>query len=45
VVPIRWEKSDLRDKTRFYLADGEELKVNPGKVWIEVVDTHTKVVF
>ena len=45
VAPIRWEKSDLRDKTRFYLADGEELKVNPGKVWIEVVDTHTKVVF
>ncbi len=45
VAPLRWEKNDLRDKTRFYLADGEELKINPGKVWIEVVDTRTKVVF
>ena len=45
VVPIRWKKNDLRDKTKFYFADGQELKISPGKVWIEVVDTRTKVVF
>ena len=45
VAPLRWKKDDLRDKTRFYLTTGEELKINPGKVWIEVVDTRTRVVF
>ncbi|NSW76341.1 MAG: DUF3048 domain-containing protein [Candidatus Atribacteria bacterium] len=45
VLPIRWEKKTLRDKTRFYYDNGEELRVNPGRVWIEIVDTKTKVVF
>jgi len=43
--PIRWEKKNLRDKTRFYYDNGEELRINPGRVWIEIVDTKVKVVF
>lgn len=44
VLPVRWEKKNLRDKTRFYYENGEELRVNPGRVWVEVVDTRTRVV-
>jgi len=44
-MPIRWEKRNLREKTRFYYPDGEEVKISPGRLWIEIVDTRTKVVF
>jgi len=45
VLPIRWEKKNLRDKTKFYYDNGDEVRVNPGRVWVEIVDTKTKVVF
>ena len=41
---IRWEKNSLGEKTRFYYADGRELKINPGSLWIEVVSSQNKVV-
>jgi hypothetical protein len=44
VAPIRWEKNSLGDKTRYFYADGRELKINPGTLWIEVVSTQNKVV-
>jgi len=44
VAPIRWEKNSLGDKTRYFYADGRELKINPGNLWIEVVSTQNKVV-
>ncbi|MGQ9746409.1 MAG: DUF3048 domain-containing protein [Candidatus Caldatribacteriaceae bacterium] len=45
VLPVRWEKKNLRDKTRFYYENGEELRVSPGRMWVEVVDTRKRVVF
>lgn len=45
VIPVTWEKKSMRDKTRFYFPDGKEVKVAPGPVWIEVVDSQEKVVF
>ncbi|HSV30519.1 MAG TPA: DUF3048 domain-containing protein [Atribacteraceae bacterium] len=44
-VRLTWEKRDLRDKTQFFLPDGRELKINPGKLWIQVVNTNTPVNF
>ena len=41
---IRWEKNSLGEKTRYNNADGRELKINPGSLWIEVVSTQNKVV-
>lgn len=36
VVPITWEKTSHESPTRYYLEDGTELLLNPGKTWIEV---------
>lgn len=44
-IPITWEKKNMRDKTRFYLPDGREVRIAPGPVWVEVIDTQEKVVF
>jgi len=40
---IRWEKNSIGEKTNFYYADGRDLKINPGALWIEVVSTQNKV--
>ena len=39
---IRWEKNSIGE-TNFYYADGRDLKINPGALWIEVVSTQNKV--
>ncbi|MBA1337187.1 MAG: putative lipoprotein YerB [Firmicutes bacterium] len=36
-VEITWEKKDRRAPTRFYSQNGEQIKLNPGKTWIQVV--------
>ena len=41
---LRWEKNSLGEKTKFFYADGRELKINPGALWVEVVSTQNKVV-
>ena len=33
-----WKKGDRESRTRFYDSLGEEIKLNPGKIWIEVVN-------
>lgn len=45
VMPIRWEKPNLRDQTKFYFADGQEIQINPGKTWIQVISTENEVIF
>ncbi len=44
-VEITWEKQDLRDRTRFFFPDGREVKVNPGKIWIQVVSMQNQVLY
>lgn len=39
----QWSKDGDRDKTNFTDSDGNELKLNPGQTWIEVVPTETPV--
>ncbi len=45
LIPVIWSKPTLEGKTSYYLENGEKLVMPPGKVWIEVVDEKTKVVF
>lgn len=36
-IEITWKKETRRGLTRFYTENGEELVLNPGKTWIQVV--------
>lgn len=36
-VPITWSKSSSKSKTEYFLEDGSELKLNPGKTWISII--------
>lgn len=38
-----WKKDDRKSRTRFYDDNGEEIKLNSGKIWIEVVNERTEV--
>ena len=35
-IPITWEKESHYEPTHYYLDNGEELVMNPGKTWISV---------
>ncbi len=37
VIPITWEKGDEDDNTKYYDADGNQIKLNPGKTMFEIV--------
>lgn len=36
-IPITWEKTSEKGKTKYYTEDGEELLLNPGKTWISII--------
>jgi len=36
-IPITWEKKDRESATKFSLENGENLQLNPGKTWVQVV--------
>ncbi len=38
-----WKKDGRESRTRFYDANNNEIKLNPGKIWIEVVNERTGV--
>ena len=38
-----WKKENRNDRTRFYDATGEEIKLKPGKIWVEVVGGDSEV--
>lgn len=42
-APVIWEKPDRRSPTRFYFENGEEVKLNPGKTWIQIVPTGSEI--
>lgn len=41
-IPITWEKASEKDKLRFYSGD-EELVLNPGNTWIQVVNSLDRI--
>lgn len=41
-IPITWEKNSKSDFTNYYTADGNALKVNPGKTWITIFPDNNK---
>lgn len=42
IVPVTWEKTSLNSQTKYYTAEGEELKLNPGKTWVTVFEKNDK---
>ncbi|MCL2707561.1 MAG: DUF3048 domain-containing protein [Defluviitaleaceae bacterium] len=44
-VPARWEKEDHFSPTRWYFANGEELRLNIGRTWICVLQDSVSPVF
>lgn len=38
-----WKKEDREERTRFYDSEGNEIRFNPGPIWIEVVPTDRNV--
>ena len=36
IIPITWEKQTDKQATKYYTADGQQLKMNPGKTWITI---------
>ncbi|QQK08120.1 DUF3048 domain-containing protein [Miniphocaeibacter halophilus] len=43
VIDINWSKDTATDRTIFTNSDGEEILLNPGQTWIEVVETGTNI--
>lgn len=41
----RWRKKDRTDRTKFYDVQGQEVKFNPGQIWIEILPLGTEVKF
>lgn len=36
-IPITWKKESKGNPTKYYLEDGTELLLNPGKTWISII--------
>ena len=37
-VPITWKRASANDITHYYTQDGQEIILNPGKTWVEIVE-------
>lgn len=42
VVNITWKKAGDTEPTKYFYESGEEIKLNPGKTWISVIEEHGK---
>ncbi|KXG75880.1 DUF3048 domain-containing protein [Thermotalea metallivorans] len=45
MVEITWEKKSRRAGTKYYDANGDEIRLNPGITWIEVIPDDVEIVF
>ena len=36
VIPGKWRREKLSDELRFYDLDGQEIKLNPGQIWVSL---------
>ena len=41
-VEVTWKKATVKDSTRFYNLDGNEIKLNPGKTWFQIMPKGSK---
>lgn len=41
-IPVTWKKKSGTDMTRYYNEKGEEVKLNPGNIWIQVYPENRK---
>ncbi len=37
IAKITWSKTDRKGKTTYYFEDGQEISLNPGQTWIQIV--------
>lgn len=44
VIDVKWVKKSREAKTLFYDLDGNEIKLNPGVTWIQVVEPKTEII-
>ena len=42
-VEVKWVKKDRISRTKFYDSRGQEIKFNPGQIWIEILPQGTEV--
>lgn len=43
IIKVNWEKPGAKDRTVFYDEKGEEISLNPGKTWIQVISSTSKL--
>ncbi len=43
LIEGKWVKSSITDRTRFFDLLGREIKLNPGKIWIEIITPSSKI--
>lgn len=43
LLQAHWKKSYTNDRTRFYTANDQEIKLFPGKIWVEIVPVNSKI--
>lgn len=43
-INIKWMKEDRKGKTTYYTEDGQELTLNPGATWIQIVNERAEVI-
>ncbi len=44
VMDIKWVKKSRSDKTKYYNLKDEEIVLNPGVTWIQIVNTNTEII-
>jgi hypothetical protein len=43
MIAARWERESLDDVTRFATRDGAEIKLAPGRTWVQLVPSTVSV--
>lgn len=44
IIPITWQKSSDRSRTRYYTEDGKELVMKRGKIWVQIVEKNFELI-
>jgi len=44
VIDIKWVKKTREDKTLYYTLEGNEIILNPGVTWIQIVDLNPNII-
>lgn len=44
IIPITWQKSSDRSRTRYYTENGEELVMKRGKIWVQIVEKNFELI-